>query len=458
MSLLQKGLNVAAAINPIGFVPLAIGNKARTGNLSGMDPTRVGKADEAPMRNVTQQMGARSGEMFNKQVERYNPQTVAAQKLRATNIGPVQGMGDFRQANQQAQGNISAAGQVDPRTLAFLQAAQQGGANTAQSLDLLRAAAMGQGPSAAQAQMQTGVDQAIKAQMAAAGARGFNAAAMRGAQMQGAEMQQAAVNQAAMLRAQEMQAAQQAFAQGALSQEEMARQAAIQAGQINLQQDVARKQAIQDAINAYQSGAGQFAGLNADIAKSQAQIDLQTALSNQERDLQAGMFNSQMGLDAATLQQQGQLAYANLGSNLLSGQLGGLGTLYTGETGRQQAITQGRTGMFGSVLSAAGAGIGAGLTRSDKRSKTDIKPNNETESFLAALTDNSYRYKDPTEPGTARGTQYGPMAQDLAKTKMGRTAVVHTPQGMMVDSARGFLLALSGLANINQRLAKLEGK
>jgi hypothetical protein len=148
MSLLQKGLNVAAAINPIGFVPLAIGNKARTGNLSGMDPTRVGKADEAPMRNVTQQMGARSGEMFNKQVERYNPQTVAAQKLRATNIGPVQGMGDFRQANQQAQGNISAAGQVDPRTLAFLQAAQQGGANTAQSLDLLRAAAMGQGPSA----------------------------------------------------------------------------------------------------------------------------------------------------------------------------------------------------------------------------------------------------------------------------------------------------------------------
>jgi hypothetical protein len=27
----------------------------------------------------------------------------------------------------------------------------------------------------------------------------------------------------------------------------------------------------------------------------------------------------------------------------------------------------------------------------------------------------------------------------------------------MVDSSRGFLLALSGLANLNQRLAKLEG-
>ena len=427
-------------------------------NPSKIDPTRVGKADEAPMRGVTGQMGQRANEMFAKNVPRYSPQSVTPQQVRAAGIGNIPGMGDFQQANMQAQGNIGAAGQVDPRTLAFLQAAQKGGANTAQSLDLLRAAAMGQGPSAAQAQMQTGVDQAIKAQMAAAGARGFNAAAMRGAQMQGAEMQQAAVNQAAMLRAQEMQAAQQAYAQGALTQEDMARQAAIQAGQINLQQDVARKQSIQDAINAYQAGTGQYAGISADVAKAQAGLEQQARLANQEALLKSGMFNTQMGLDAAALQQQGQLAYAGLGSGLLSGQLGGLGTLYQGETGRQQAITQGRTSMFGAGAGAAGSGIAAAMMMSDARQKTDIKPNKETESFLAALTDNSYRYKDPTEPGTAPGTQYGPMAQDLAKTKMGSTAVINTPHGMMVDPSRGFLLALSGLANINQRLAKLEGK
>jgi hypothetical protein len=39
---------------------------------------------------------------------------------------------------------------------------------------------------------------------------------------------------------------------------------------------------------------------------------------------------------------------------------------------------------------------------------------------------------------------------------MGRTSVIDGPDGMMVDSARGFLLALSGLANINERLQKLE--
>jgi hypothetical protein len=452
------------------------------GALSSVDPTKMPRASDKGVNRVGGQLEAQGQAFANRNVPLYNPQQVTPTMVRGQQARAGE-MGFLQDAVGVAANNVARAGQMDPRTMAFLQAAQQGGANTAQSLNLLRQAAMGQGPSAAQAQMNAGVDQAIKAQMAAAGSRGFNAAAMRGAQMQGAEMQQAAVNQAAMLRAQEMQAAQQAFMQGSLSQEDMARNAALAAGQTTLQQDVAGQQARQAAINAQLQGAGQFAGLGVEQALANAQLRQQAMLANQDVGLRAGMFNNQLGLDALALQQSGQLGFAGLSNQAFMGALGGQTAIMDADTQRLLQSGAARSKMIGGIFDAfggkamssmfgggaqaaggAGAAGGTGAAgaapaaaaASDKRGKTDIKPNKETESFLAALTDNQYRYKDPSKPGTAKGTQYGPMAQDLAKTKMGRTAVIDGPDGMMVDSARGFLLALSGLANINERLQKLE--
>lgn len=73
----------------------------------------------------------------------------------------------------------------------------------------LEMAAKGQGPSAAQAQLQAGRDQAIKTSMALAGsARGPNiGAAQVGASTAATQATQGAANQAAQLRAQEQQAA-----------------------------------------------------------------------------------------------------------------------------------------------------------------------------------------------------------------------------------------------------------
>jgi hypothetical protein len=444
-----------AAVNPFALEPIQFfTGKDLTKELSKMDPTTVGRASDKGIKGLTGQMSGLSQQFLNQRVPMYNPQQVNPQQVRAASVGRPLGMTALEGAVQTAGDNVGAAGRMDPRTMAFLQAAQQGGANTAQSLNLLRQAAMGQGPSAAQAQMSSGLDQAVKAQMAAAGSRGFNAAAMRGAQMQGAEMQQAAINQSAMLRAQEMQAAQQAFMQGSLSQEDMARNAALAAGQTTLQQDLGTKAAIQDAINSQLQGAGQYAGLGTDLEKTQAMLTQQARLANQDVDLRSGMFNSQLGFDAAALQQQGQLGMYDLASGLLSGQAGLFGQQYATEQGRLNQSADARKQMLGSGMQAGASILGAIL--SDKRSKTDIKPSKDTQEFLSALTDNQYRYKDPSKPGTAKGTQYGPMAQDLAKTKMGRTAVIDTPDGMMVDSARGFLLALSGLANINERLQRLE--
>jgi hypothetical protein len=111
--------------------------------------------------------------------------------------------------------------------------------------------------------------------------------------------------------------------------------------------------------------------------------------------------------------------------------------------------------LLGGVMSAGGAIAASG---SDKRIKKDIEPNDSTTEFLAALTDNKYKYKDTSMRGTKEGVQYGPMAQDLVKTEMGKTAVVDMGGYMGVDPSRAVLLALSGLSNLHNRLEKLEAK
>ena len=459
--------------------------KGVMGALSSADPSKMPRASDKGVKSVSGQLETQGQNFANRDVPLYQAPSITPQQVRGSMTQRPVGMTGLENAIGVAASNVPKAGQMDPRTMAFLQAAQQGGPNTDPALALLRQAAMGQGPSAAQGQLQAGVDQAIKAQMAAAGSRGFSPAAMRGAQAQSADMQQAAVNQAAMLRAQEMQAAQAAFAQSALGQEELRRQAALGAGQTNLQQDIASQQIRQDAINAQLQGSGQLAGLGTQLSLQDAQMIQEAALANQDAFLRANMFEGQLGLDALALQQQGQLGFGGLSNqaltSALTGQMGimnadaerllesgrqrakliggvleGLGGLTS--TGLTKAMGGGGAGAAGAGAAGAGAAGAGAAAASDRRGKTDIKPNKETQAFLSALTDNSYKYKDTSKPGTAEGTQYGPMAQDLAKTKMGRTAVIETPDGMMVDSARGFLLALSGLANINQRLSKLEAR
>lgn len=90
-------------------------------------------------------------------------------------------------------------------------------AQMGQALGLQQAAAMGNAPSAAQVQMQMGLDAAVRNQMAgaASGRGGFNPGALRYAQAQGAQMSQMGVQQAAQLRAQEMAAARDAYMAGA---------------------------------------------------------------------------------------------------------------------------------------------------------------------------------------------------------------------------------------------------
>lgn len=113
--------------------------------------------------------------------------------------------------------------------------------------------------------------------------------------------------------------------------------------------------------------------------------------------------------------------------------------------------------MWGSVLSTAGQ-VGAAAA-SDKNGKKDIKSGSkDVKSFLDALSAKSYEYKDTSKPGTAEGPRVGIMAQDLEKSKMGKTLVKDTPNGKMVDTVQGYGAILAAQAELNQRLKALEGK
>ena len=472
--------------------------------ISQYDPTKVMRADTSQTQGLIDQASAQAQRMFKQPVERFQPTPITTQKVTAgtytpervdaAKIGDVAGRLHFMDALAASQRRMASAGQIDPRMQDFLERSLQQGATTQDALKMLQSAAMGNAPSAAGAMMQSGTDEAIRAQMAMGASQGFNPANLRGAQAQGALMQQQAINQGAQLRAQEMAQARQVYGQLGLSADQAQQQMFANAAQTQLAASIFEDQAKQAALNAYLKGTESLYGMDQAQAIQQAQLAQQAALANQAAGNQAGMFNvgneftadqfnAQQDLLAQQLNQQfGQdslnsyisalLGFRGLGGSMLGQALGGQQGLTALD--QQRLITAGqlRGQAFGGAMQAAGAmgaeaikasgqtagTAGVAAAASDRNMKKNIKPNKETQAFLNALSDNEYEYKDPTLPGTQAGKNYGPMAQDLEKTPMGKTAVRETEHGKYVDSARGFLLALSGLANLNQRLSALEAK
>lgn len=110
-----------------------------------------------------------------------------------------------------------------------------------------------------------------------------------------------------------------------------------------------------------------------------------------------------------------------------------------------------------------GAGLAtAGMKTSDRREKTAFRPAKSTElrEFLRNGRGEHYQYRRPDAPGQAPGEHFGPMAQDLAKSKIGRTVVVEKAGVLQVDTGRLALAdhsALSALAARVERLARRIG-
>jgi hypothetical protein len=112
------------------------------------------------------------------------------------------------------------------------------------------------------------------------------------------------------------------------------------------------------------------------------------------------------------------------------------------------------------VIGGAGSGATAAIARSDERLKSDIADVDpgELDELLETVKAETWDYRDEfADGGGLRGRRFGPMAQDLRKSKLGKAMVVEMPDGFLgVDTGRAGLAALSGVAHVHERLKALE--
>lgn len=275
-----------------------------------------------------------------------------------------------------------------------------------------------QGPSAAQAQLQSGLNRASAESLAMArSGRGWGGSASmsrQGANLQ-AQMGQEAANQSAVITAQEDAARRQRMAQNI--------QAAGQLGLGQAQANDQREAALLGQGVAAQTQAGQLAaqgaGLGLQGMQGGADIGLQGTTAGVNTAIQGQLAGGQLATNA--LAQGGGLALSGIGQGAgiemggygqagqLQGQAGQMGLQGEALMGanaaqgasfnqdyqnrllaaaglnaaQQQASNQSTMQLVGGLIGAGGAGIGAAMSDRDK--KKDIEPTNDEDMLVPAV-------------------------------------------------------------------------
>lgn len=386
-----------------------------------------------------------------------------------------------RAGEQVARGREGFAGQQDAR-------AQQ-----AQLASALQAQMRGEGPSLAQMQLQEGTDRGIAQQAGlAASQRGISptmAARLQGQNV--ASMTQQAAGDAAQLRAAEQLSAQQQLGNlaGQTRQQDLGLmstgdQTALSQGQLSMAQqqranqiaeqdrasNMARQQLeVQQAIGSGQIDAAAYAdaaarrgnflgGIGEGIASifsdenkkkllAEGNQPTQDFLRDFSQAIQGKIQSGAMPMQATAPEK------AEKGSGMggmLEGLLGGVG-----EAGAAKGAA---VGVKGGMLAKALPFLAA---LSDEDKKQDTKDSSdEIKQFLEAINAHSYEYKDEVKDSPLGGEDryVSPMAQELEKTELGKTMVMDTPEGKVVDYGRGFGTILAAQAMLNDRLEELEKK
>lgn len=306
--------------------------------------------------------------------------------------------------------------------------------------------ATGAAPSIAEAQLKAATNRSLAQQLAASQAqRGGSSAARERMLMknQGAARREVAES-SAVARLQEQQAADQALAQ------QLAQQRAMD---INLAEaDRASQQALQQLRVTQDTG---IQNLN------QAAIDASKNRRNQF------LQNAGSGLAAAFSDEEKKKNIKKDGESKLAKFAKGFAGVKEDKDNDDKddnALTRFAKGFSGDK-SAVKSGIkklGAALSDEDK--KKQVKKNDEkfnSKSFLDALQSYTYEYKDKEKnnPLAGEGKRLSVMAQDLEKAgPVGRSMVLDTPQGKVVDYGRGFGAILAAQAELNKRLKEVEKK
>lgn len=103
--------------------------------------------------------------------------------------------------------------------------------------------------------------------------------------------------------------------------------------------------------------------------------------------------------------------------------------------------------------------VAAAVSDEDQKDTQGADVDTKLKDFLDKLSRNEYVYKDPSIEGAAEGKQFGPMAQDMERSEVGKTLVKEGDDGVKrVDTQRLALVNAATQAHINARLAKVEKK
>lgn len=128
---------------------------------------------------------------------------------------------------------------------------------------------------------------------------------------------------------------------------------------------------------------------------------------------------------------------------------GGVAGAYGNQADQFRAEGDATTNLIGSGIQAGGLWA----SKSDENAKTDIEEI-DMEDLMDSLTATKYRYKNPKD---GKGPQIGVMAQDVEKKAPG--LVFKGPDGdKMIDNGKSVGPLFAGLADLNKRLKKVEGK
>lgn len=408
----------------------------------------------------------------------------------------------------------------DPTKLASYGQEQAARAQQNQFIQMLQNQAQGIGPSLAQQQLQQGTNRGIAQQMGvAASQRGVNPAmAARMAMQNTAGINQQGAADAAMIREQEkMNAMGQLGAQiGSLRQGDLAatdRDLSAKMGreQLGVQQQTGINQTN---ASAFEGAAGRRAGLIGGFGGALASLSDE----NNKTEVEDGKSKAKKFLDSVSQNMSNSAAQSTNPKSYQAGQsIGkGIGAMLglgkddkgpksdgpfspsimtkvassASDENKKKNVESGAKkseGFLNAMRSALGRPtvdeksekekegqslgerIGnsifnvkkanAAQSTSDENKKTKKgSGNGELQGFLDAIGAHSYEYKDEMKdnPLGGEGEFVSPMAQELEKTEVGKSMVIDTPDGKVVDYGKGFGAILAAQAMLNDRLNKIE--
>lgn len=294
-----------------------------------------------------------------------------------------------------------------------------------EQLSPLRAQASGRAPSLAEAQMKAAQDRSLAQQVASArsGRGGSAAATQRNLARSQAQAGTQLAQQAAMAKLQEQQAA-----QGAL-RDELSRQR---------QQNLALEQARSSAL------LGQGSAITGVQQSNRAAQMQQQGRLTQLLGGAAGAFLASDKDNKKKVKDEGPTKKEKGAKFAKSLMQSGSEDQEKSKAAEQRAVNTAQAGVERAR---------AALSDKDKKKKVS-----KEKDFLNKLNAYSFEYKDPEAPGAQPGRQVGIMAQDAEKSEMGKSFVMDTPSGKMLDMQKGFGAILAAQANLNKRLDQIEKK